>query len=328
MKVCVYGAGAIGGHIAVMLARAGNDVSVVVRGAHGEAVAANGLTLLKGEERLHAKVRAHNDPAQLGEQDVVFVTVKATVLPALAGTFDPLLKPDTPIVFALNGIPWWYSLKAPPAPTPLPELDMLDPGGRLAASVDIDRVIGCVVRSGNEVVEPGVVRNSTIDRNLFTIGELDGDVGGRITAIGGMLEFAGLQAPVVDNIREALWTKLVTGNMVQTSLCSIVRSPLSAFADAELRDLRREMMLEGIAIARAYSIELDLPFEVPERTISSQHRPSMLQDIELGRPVETDAILAAPRRLARAAGIATPHLDTVAILLSHIAAKARASSRG
>src|SRR5260370_7424864 len=173
MRICIFGAGAVGSHFAVRLALSGHDVSCVMRGPHLEATKARGLTLRVGDAEFSARVKASDDPAALGPQDFVISTLKADGLTGLVTGRPPLLGDDTALVFAQNGIPWWYDIGlAPDHPAP-PELGFLDPGGRLRAAVSKDRIIGGVIFSSNEVVEPGIVVNLSPDRNMLLVGECD-----------------------------------------------------------------------------------------------------------------------------------------------------------
>ena len=182
MKICVFGAGAVGSHFAVRLALAGHDVSCVMRGTHLQAVQAKGLTLRLGGEQLSAKVRASDNPSELGAQDVVISTLKANALGSLAGGLKPLLKDDTAVVFAQNGIPWWYNIGLPADHPSTPPLDFLDPGGQLQALLGRERIIGGVIFSSNEIVEPGVVVNDSPERNMLIVGECDDRQSDRIQA--------------------------------------------------------------------------------------------------------------------------------------------------
>src|SRR5882757_8376903 len=231
MKVCIYGAGAVGGHLAVRLARAGNEVSVVARGAQLEALKARGATLLLGGERLTAPVRASDDPAQLGKQDVVITTVKAPGLAPIADKLPALLGPDTPVVYALNGIPWWYFHGAPMRPK-RPDLGFLDPGGKLARHVGLERTIGCVIYSANAVIEPGVVQ-SNMPENSFLLGEPDGTVTPRVTKIAEAIKAAGPDAPIPKDFRREIWSKLLN-NAAQAPVCCLLERDLSVIGVPEV----------------------------------------------------------------------------------------------
>ena len=218
MRICIFGAGAVGSHFAVRLALAGHDVSCVMRGPHLEAVKANGLTLRVGDAEFKANVRASDDPAELGPQDVVISTLKATGVGALAAGLQPLLRDDTAVVFAQNGIPWWYDIGIAEKHPPTPDLGFLDPGGRLRAAVPKERIIGGVVFSSNEVVAPGVVANLSPDRNRLLIGECDDRLSERIARLRSALNEASIESPDVTEIRETIWSKLLT-NMSMSVLC-------------------------------------------------------------------------------------------------------------
>jgi len=173
MRICVFGAGSIGGNFATRLAGAGNEVSIVARGAHLQAIQQRGLTMISGERRLVAEVKASDRPADLGPQDAVLVTMKACSLPALAESVLPLLRRDTPVIFVQNGIPWWYGHGLGNRRPPPPDLSRLDPDGALARTVGLERTIGAVVTSSNQVIEPGVVHNISPERNTLWVAETD-----------------------------------------------------------------------------------------------------------------------------------------------------------
>src|ERR1700730_4758602 len=171
MRICIFGAGAVGSHFAVKLALAGHEVSCVMRGPHLAAVKANGLTLRVGDARFNAKVTASDDTAKLGPQDLVISTLKATGVASLASALRPLLRSQRPVVFGQNGIPWWYDIGLPAGHPAPPDLTFLDPGGALRAAVPKARIIGGVIFSSNEVVEPGLVANLSPDRNMLLVGD-------------------------------------------------------------------------------------------------------------------------------------------------------------
>src|ERR1700759_1038198 len=200
MRICIFGAGPVGSHFAVRLALAGHDVSCVMRGPHLEAVKARGLTLRVGETEFKANVKASDDPATLGAQDVVISTLKATALDGLVGGLRPLLRDDTAVVFAQNGIPWWYDIGLAPDHPPTPDLGFLDPGGRLRAIVPKQRIIGGVIFSSNEIVKPGIVANASPERNRLLVGECDDREDERIARLRAALEAASFESPPVARI--------------------------------------------------------------------------------------------------------------------------------
>src|ERR1700687_3995586 len=193
MRICIFGAGAVGSHFAVRLPLAGHDVSCVMRGPHLEAVKAKGLTLRVGDAEFSARVKASDDPVALGPHDLVISTLKANALGSLVTGLPPLLRDDTGIMFAQNGIPWWYDLGLPSDHPPPPDLGFLDPGGGLRAVVSRERIIGGVIFSANEVIEPGVVMNLSPDRNMLLVGECDDRASERIERVRAVLNEASIQ---------------------------------------------------------------------------------------------------------------------------------------
>ncbi len=312
MRICVYGAGAIGGNFAARLSAAGNEVSVVVRGAHLEAIRARGLTLLSGDKRIVAPVRASDRPADLGPQDAVLVTMKSSGQAALAESVGPLLRADTPVAFVQNGIPWWYGHGLAASRPPAPDLSRLDPGGALAKAVGFERAIGAVVTSSNHVVEPGVVRNVSPDRNTLWVAETDDRASPRIDALRAALVGAGIASPATRDIRYDIWHKLMA-NLTGSTICLILGQPTTIQKTAEINRLCRRAHAEALAVAAAHGVVLD---DSPEQRygptrIYPDHRPSILQDYELGRPMEVESIVRAPLAFARSAGVDTPTLDAI-----------------
>jgi 2-dehydropantoate 2-reductase len=311
MKICVFGAGAVGSHLAVRLANAGHDVSCVMRGAHLQAVMANGLTLRTGDERFCAKVRASDDPSGLGPQDLVISSLKANALGSLADGLKPLMTDDTAVVFAQNGIPWWYNIGLPADHPPTPSLEFLDQGGRLEALLGRERIIGGVIFSSNEIVEPGVVVNDSPERNMLIVGECDDRQSDRIQAVRTLLTDARIQSPPTMRIREAIWTKLI-GNMTMSILCVLTgRSVRDSVLDPAIEPLVPRLLAEGQAVGQTcYAGVVRRGRGGPP----INHKPSILQDYERGRPMEIDALITAPLAFARNAGLATPMLDLMAAL--------------
>lgn len=312
MRICVYGAGSIGGNFATRLALAGNEVSIVVRGPHLEAVKARGLTMLCGGERFVVPVKASDRPADLGPQDLVLVTMKACSLPAIAESVAPLLGPDTPVAFVQNGIPWWYGHGLGAARPPAPDLSRLDPGGGLAKVVGYERAIGAVVTSSNHVIEPGVVLNISPERNILWVGEIDDRPSARIDQIRATLVAAGIASPASRDIRYDVWHKLMA-NLTGSTVCLILGQTNLIQATPMVNRLVRRAHEEALAVATAHGVVLDDSPEVrygPTR-VYPDHRPSILQDYEYGRPMEIEAIVRAPLAFARSAGVATPTLDAL-----------------
>jgi len=311
MRICIFGAGAVGSHFAVKLARAGHDVACVMRGPHLDAVKARGLTLKVGDTEMTAQVKASADPAELGPQDVVISTLKATGVSALATGLAPLLNDDTAVVFAQNGIPWWYDLGLPVHHPTIPDLGFLDPGGRLRAAVPKQRIIGGVVFSSNEVVAPGVVANLTPERNRLQIGECDDRSSDRIALLRAALNEAAIDSPDTKEIRETIWSKLLT-NMSMSVLCLLTGLTARALRDdPAMQDVIPGLLGEANAIATHYIPEVK---RVSRTGPAPDHKPSILQDYELGRAMEIDVLVRAPAAFARAAGLATPMLDLMASL--------------
>jgi 2-dehydropantoate 2-reductase len=321
MKICVYGAGAIGGNFAARLAEAGNEVSVVARGAHLEAIKAKGLTLIAGDKKIVATVRASDRPADLGPQDAVISTLKATALGDLAANVGPLLGPDTPVVFAQNGIPWWYGHGLSKARPAAPDLSMLDPGGALAKSVGLDRTLGGTISSPNHVTEPGVVVNEVPDRNVLCVGEIDDRPSQRVGALRAALKGAGISSPDTTDIRYDIWHKLMA-NLTGSTVALILGQPSSVQKTPLVNQMCRRAHAEALAVAAAHGVVLDDSPDVrygPKR-VYFDHRPSILQDYDLGRPMEIESIVRAPIAFARSAGVDTPTLDAIEAVTVTLAA--------
>ena len=320
MRVVVFGAGAVGGHLAARLAAhgpaAGIEVAAIARGAQLEAMNQRGITLWIGEERTSAPIHATDRPETLGHQDVVLVTMNSSVLPGVAQQLRPLIGPETTVIFAMNGIPWWYLYRLKDGGVPRPDLSHLDPGGVLERAVGLERVVGCMVNSANAIAEPGVIRNSPGTKNRFTLGEPDGTISRRLQTISQAFERAGIPTPLTATIRVEIWDKLVR-NLSTSPICALTGEPIGVLGrHPELFALAKGLMREGLAVCAAHGIHIDLD---PERAYgarpSSTHKSSMLQDFERDRPPEIDGLLTAVQAFARAAGIATPHLDTITALV-------------
>jgi 2-dehydropantoate 2-reductase len=313
MKLCIFGAGAVGGHIAAKLAAAGNDVSVVARGAHLQAMRERGLKLLHGGETILGRVRAAETARELGEQEAVFVTLKANLLPAFAEQAEWLLGAQTAVVFVQNGIPWWYDTR----------LTRLDPGGKLARAVAPERIVGGVAYSANEIVEPGVIENHVPNNNMIVIGRPDRAETPLVQRLRQALDKADLHSPPLDDIRQSIWSKLGQ-NLWTSTLCTLTGLTVRELQEqSALKPVAARATEEALAIARVLGVAVERAPKRPSGKAASgaAHKPSMLQDYERGRPMEVEAQLMAPLELARMEKVHTPTLDIVVPL---VAAKAAA----
>jgi 2-dehydropantoate 2-reductase len=318
VKICVYGAGAGGGHIAVKLAHAGHDVSVIARGAHLAAIQKQGLRLFSGTQTLEAKVQASDDPTRLGPQDVVIVTVKATALAQVADKIGSLLTPATLVVFPQNGIPWWYGIgleSKHPAPPDIPIFSLSDP---FLKWMRAEQVVGGVIYSANEIEAPGVIKNNSPDHNRLDIGPIAGPRSEEIARLRAMLANAGITSRAVDDIRHAAWTKLLA-NMSASTIVLVSRSRSSILRAPAFRDIFIRLLDEGRAIAAAHGFQIDLKAEAMLSRLLD-HKPSLLQDYEQSRPMEVAEIILAPVAFARSRAVPCPTLDVFAALAAQMAA--------
>ncbi|SDI27761.1 2-dehydropantoate 2-reductase [Lutimaribacter saemankumensis] len=315
MKICIFGAGAIGGYMAVKLVQAGADVSLVARGPHLAAMKENGLTLIEeGGERVTVPVTASEDPAELGPQDYVIITLKAHSVPPVVDKMKPLLGPDTTIVSGVNGVPWWYfhKLEGPYEGT---RLASVDPGDAQWNGFGPDRVLGCVVYPAAEVIEPGVIKH--IEGNRFSLGEPDGSKSDRAQALSQALASAGLKAPVRPRIRDEIWVKL-WGNLSFNPISALTHATLDVLCtDPGTRAVARGMMLEAQEIAEKLGVKfpIDVERRIDGGAAVGAHRTSMWQDLDAGRPMEIDALVTAVQELGHLTQTPTPTIDTVLALI-------------
>lgn len=313
MKVCIYGAGAIGGYIGVQMKLAGADVSLVARGPHLEAINKDGLKLLiNGEERV-AKMPASRDPAELGVQDYVIVALKAHQAWESAEQMKPLLGPNTAVVTAQNGLPWWYfhGFEGQYANR---RIESVDPGGRQWNAIGPERIIGCTVYPATEIIAPGVVKHISGDK--FGLGEPNRKITERATKLSQMMEAGGLKAPVMPEIRNDIWLKL-WGNLCFNPISALTRATLDVVAtEPGTRNLSRNMMLEAEKIGRRIGVHfrVDVEKRINGAARVGAHKTSMLQDLERGRPLELDALLTSVQELGRLAEVETPYIDAVLAL--------------
>ena len=314
MRVCVYGAGAIGGYLATLLARAGCEVSAIARGPHLRAIQERGLTLQLSGQRLRERIAATDDPRELPPQDYVIVTLKAHAIASAAAAMQPLLGPQTAVVSAANGLPWWYFHKLD-SPFAERALRSVDPHGRIWREVGPHRAIGCVVYPACEVAAPGVVRH--LSGNKLIVGEPSGEHTPRAAALAAALREAGMKAPLRTRVRDEIWVKL-WGNVAFNPLSALTGATLDALATTPgTHAIARDMMLETQAVGEAFGARfgVDVEQRIDAAGNVGAHRTSMLQDLELGRPLENEAMVGAVQELAQLASLATPTLDLIHNLL-------------
>lgn len=320
MKIAIIGAGAIGGLVGVKLALAGEDVTFMVRGANLQAIRANGMKLIDhdGSEHVARHVKATNDYAEAGVQDIVVLAMKAHQVEAVIDELPKLLGPDTLIVTMQNGVPFWYFHGVGS------ELDgtvvkSVDPDGRIAAAIPAAQIIGCVVYPASELVAPGVVKHIEGDR--FPLGELDGRVTERVQRVAACFVHAGFKSPVLEDIRAEIWLKL-WGNLTFNPVSALSHATLVDICQYPLtRDLAAAMMAEAQAVANklgvTFRVSIDKRIGGAEKV--GKHKTSMLQDVEAGRAPEIDALVGSVVELGRLTGTPTPHIDTVYALVKLLA---------
>lgn len=314
MKVCIYGAGAIGGYIGVMLARSGEETTLIARGAHLAAMKENGLRLKlsaeMGGEELVARPRCTDDPKEAGPQDYVIIALKAHSVPGVVDAMQPLLGPDTAVVTAVNGIPWWY-FHGLDGPHRGHRLETVDPGGKQWDGIGPERAIGCVVYPATEVVAPGVIEHVEGDR--FTLGEPSGEKTERVERLSAALIAAGLKAPVRPRIRDEIWVKL-WGNLSFNPISALTHATLDTIAThPDSQPVARAMMVEAQAVAEGLGVRFGINVDkrIAGAAAVGAHKTSMLQDLERGRPMEIDALVGSVQEMGRLVGVPTPTIDTV-----------------
>lgn len=314
MRICIFGAGAIGGFMGAELALSGADVTLIARGPHLAAMKANGLKLIKGTGEKIAKVKCFESAAEAGPQDYVVITLKAHSVPGVVPTLKPLLDPQTAIVWGVNGVPWWYFYGLD-GPWRDHRLTSVDPGAVQWNGLGPERMIGCVVYPACEVIEPGVVQHIEGDR--FTLGEPTGEKTARTTAFSEALIKAGLKAPVRPRIRDEIWIKL-WGNLCFNPISALTHATLDVIAtDPETRTVARAMMVEAQTIAEKLGVKfgIDVDKRIAGAAAVGAHKTSMLQDLERNRPMEIDALVSAVQEMGRLVEVPTPTVDIVLALI-------------
>lgn len=310
MKICIYGAGAIGGYMGVMLKRGGLDVSLVARGAHLDAIKARGLTLVTKTETITEHMPASRDPRDLGRQDVVIIALKAHQAWEAAEDLKPLLGQQTAVVTAQNGVPWWYfhGLEGPHADL---RLRSVDPGDRQWNAIGPERVIGCTVYPATEITEPGVIKHIYGDQ--FGLGEPNRQESARLTRFADAIAAGGMKPRVFSDIRDDIWLKL-WGNLCFNPISALTHATLDIVAtEPGTRALARNMMLEAQEIGETLGarFRVDVDRRIDGAAGVGAHRTSMLQDLDKGRPLEIDALLTAVQEMGRLVEVHTPYIDAV-----------------
>ncbi len=315
MKICIFGAGAIGGYLGVLLAKSGVEVSLVARGPHLAAMRQNGVRLLHDGKETVAHPVCTNDPTELGVQDYVIVGLKAHQLTTAVDAMQPLLGNDTAVVTAVNGVPYWYfhhhggTLQGR-------TVESVDPGGLQWRGLGPERAIGCIVYPATEVVEPGVIQH--IYGKKFPLGEPSGERTPRVEALAAAFTAAGLDAPVLDRIRDEMWLKL-WGNLSFNPISALTHATLDVICtDPGTRAVARAMMVEAQTIADrlgvTFRVDVDRRIEGARKV--GAHKTSMLQDLERGRAMEIRPLVTVVQELGRLLEVPTPTIDIVHALVS------------
>ena len=314
MRICVFGAGAIGGYMGVKLAEAGAEVSLVARGPHLAAMKSNGLRLIEETSETTVSPIASDDPEELGVQDYIIVTLKAHSVPGVVPKMVPLIGPNTTIVSGVNGVPWWY-FHGVGGVLEGTRLASVDPGDAQWNGFGPDKVLGCVVYPAAEVVEPGVIKH--IEGNRFSLGEPDGSKSDRAVALSKALMSAGLKAPVRPKLRDEIWVKL-WGNLSFNPISALTHATLDVLCtDPGTREVARGMMVEAQEIAEKLGVKfpIDVERRIDGGAAVGAHRTSMWQDLDQGRPMEIDALVKSVQELGVLTKTATPTIDTVLALI-------------
>ncbi|MFN4165005.1 MAG: 2-dehydropantoate 2-reductase [Ferrovibrio sp.] len=314
MRIAVVGAGAIGGYLGGLLARAGHDVTLIARGAHRDAIRSHGLRIDSKGTSFTVHPACTDDPAEAGPQDYVILSLKAPAVPAMAERMLPLFGPDTALLTAMNGVPYWYFHRHG-GPLDGTQLDAVDPGAKQWNLIGPQRAIGSVVWLAGAVAAPGVIHHTS--GNGLPLGEPDGSRSDRVLRLSEILTAAGVEAPVHPNIRQEIWTKL-WGNLSYNPVSVLTHGTLEGLSrDPDARSVLGKMMEESRQIGQALGI--DFPLTIEQRMGAAEkvgpHKTSMLQDLEAGRPMEICALIGVIAELAQKLRIDTPTIDTVLALL-------------
>tara|TARA_B100001750_G_scaffold247704_1_gene274428 strand:+ start:315 stop:1295 length:981 start_codon:yes stop_codon:yes gene_type:complete len=310
MRFAVYGAGAIGAYMGAKLSAAGEDVALIARGPHLEAIRENGVRIRSSDGDFDARLMATNDPNEIGKVDVVVLSVKAHGLTAIAPLLAPMLGPNTIVLPAQNGIPWWY-FQSHGGRWEGTQLESVDPGGIITKHIATERIVGCVVYPAATIVEPGIIHHE--EGNRFSIGELDGSSSSRCKELATAIGSSGLRAPVRSNIRQEIWVKLL-GNLAFNPVSALTKASMVEIAmDPDARSVVQTMMEEAYAVAEGLGVEI--PISIEQRLAGAQkvgeHKTSMLQDVEAAKPIEIGGLVGSVLELGSLLGIPMPYTNTV-----------------
>ncbi|MFZ6778610.1 2-dehydropantoate 2-reductase [Undibacterium sp. Ji83W] len=319
MKIAVVGAGAIGGYLAVKLAQAGHEVSVVIRGANLQAVRENGMKLIMDDGSEHvANIFATDRIADLPVQDVVILGMKAHQVAAVAADIPALLGPESIVVTAQNGVPWWYFQKHG-GDYEGRRVEAVDPGGVVTAHIDVNKVIGCIIYPACEIIAPGVIKH--IEGNRFSLGEIDGSDTPRIRELADALRQAGFKVPISSDIRSEIWLKL-WGNLSFNPISALTHATLVDICEfPPVRELVARMMREGQVIGEKLGVNFKVSIDkrIAGAAAVGKHKTSMLQDIEAGRPIELEALVGTVIEMGRITDTPTPNIEAVYALTALLA---------
>jgi 2-dehydropantoate 2-reductase len=310
MRFLIAGAGAIGAYIGALMARAGFDVTLFARGAHLQAMQERGVRVKNSSGEFEAHPKIAGGLKEIGTFDVVFLGVKAHSLTKLAPELGPVFGPQTTVVSTQNGIPWWFFEGFGGEWDGL-RLERVDPGGVISSAIEAQRVVGSIVYFSTEIVAPGIIQH--IEGNRVSLGEPDGTRSERLRQIAETLIASGLRAPITTRIRNEMWVKLL-GNLAFNPVSALTRATLAQMTkDPDVCGLVREIMGEASAVAA--KLELELPITIDQRIAGAakvgEHKTSMLQDLEAGRPMELEAIVGAVVELGQKVAVPMPHTETV-----------------
>jgi 2-dehydropantoate 2-reductase len=327
MKIAIIGVGAIGGYVGIRLALAGEDVTFIARGANLEALQRSGIRLENADGTVESvpRVRATDDYATVGPQDIIVLAMKAHQVEAVTGEVPKLFGPETVVIPMQNGIPYWY-FYAHPGEMAGARVQSVDPNGLIYERIPCERVIGCVVYPAAELVSPGVVRH--VEGNRFPIGEPNGADSARVSRVARCFVGGGLQAPVLNDIRAEIWLKL-WGNLTFNPISALSRATLAGICQyPPSRAVAVSMMREAEVVANKLGVKFRVPLErrIAGAEKVGHHKTSMLQDVEAARTLEIDAVLGSVVELARRTGTPTPHIDTV-YALTKLLAKTQEENR-